>query len=56
MLSLLQASENRDTILVGAIADFCNRNGQVVVRNVLKGLELSEKVVKNRCEKLKIRL
>ena len=42
LLNILQTEENRDPLLIGEEADFCNNNGQVVVRKVQKGLSESE--------------
>ena len=54
--NVLQTEENRDALLIGAEADFCNKNGQVIVRRVLKSLTESENAVMNRFQKLKTRL
>ena len=42
--------------MVGEEADFCNVNGDLVTRKVLKSLEESENVIQNRCNKLGLRL
>ena len=42
--------------MIGDFADFCNRNGEVMVTKVLKGLAKSEKAVLNRQNTLSLRL
>ena len=56
LLGILQSEANREPILIGAEADYCNSNGEVLVNKVQKGLAQSEKAVLNRCQKLQLRL
>ena len=56
LLSILKTEQNRNPLLVGEEADFCNVNGDLVTRKVLKSLEVSENVIQNRCNKLGLRL
>ena len=56
LLNILQSEANREPILIGTEADFCNPNGEVLVNKVQKGLAESEKAVLNRCKKLQLRL
>ena len=54
--NIIQTEEHRDRILIGQLADFLDVDGQVSHPKILKGLNISEEAVVNRCKKLKLRL
>ena len=54
--NILQTEEQRDRILIGIDADFCDVDEQVSLPKILLGLDQSKKAVMNRITKLKERL